>query len=241
VRSRNLSGLILAAVVGCSSLSGDSDTPVVIDVFPPAGSGISGQVEIGDVAVMTARALNQQGDTVPATFVWRTADTGLVFLDTITGQVSGKQPGSARVQGRTGSLISDFVTLTVVPMADSLVLVSPASTLVLTGDTASAPLIAEMDTINPTGPLSGRRIVYQIIQFFPATDSVSLNGGLFALNATTTSTGQPAVPVYVRKIPGRQHPDSVYVEIRSYRPSSTDSLPVLIPGSGQQFIVRFDP
>lgn len=229
-------GLLLAAILGCSSLTGDSSTPVVIDVFPPAGSGISGQLEIGDTAVMAARALNQQGDSVPATFVWRTADTGLVFLDTITGRVSGKQPGSARVQGRTGSLISDFVTLTVVPMADSLVLVPPDSARVLTGDTASAPLVAELDTINPVGPLSGRRIVYEITQLFPATDSASLNGGLFAVNATTTSTGQPAVPVYVRKIPGRQHPDSVYVEIRSYRPSGA-----LIPGSGQQYIVRFDP
>lgn len=229
-------GLLLAAALGCSNLAGDSSSAVLIDVFPIAGSGISGQVEIGDTAVMTARALNQQGDSVAATFTWRTADTGIVFLDPQTGLVSGKLPGTARVQARTGSLISDFVTLTVVATADSLVLVPPDSARLLAGDTASAPLIAEMDSINPDGPLSGRRIVYQITQFFPAADSASLNGGLFALNATTTFTGQPSVPVYVRKIPGRPHPDSVYVEIRSYRPSGAP-----IPGSGQVFIVRFDP
>lgn len=229
-------GLLLAAALGCSNLNGDSDAPVTIDVFPPAGSGISGQVEIGDTTVLTARALNQQGDSIAAAFVWRTADTGIVFLDPQTGEVSGKQPGTARVQARTGSLISDFITLAVVPMADSLLLIPPDSARLLAADTASAPLVAQLDTLNPDGPLSGRAIVYQVAQFFPAADSASLNGGLFALNATTTSTGQPSVPVYVRKIPGRPHPDSVYVEIRSFRPSGA-----LIPGSGQMFIVRFDP
>lgn len=236
MKQRNVLGLLLAAALGCSNLSGDSSTPVVIDVFPVAGSGISGQVEIGDTAVLTAVALNQQGDSVAATFTWRTADTGIVFLDPQTGQISGKQAGTARVQARAGALISDLVTLTVVPMADSLVVIPPDSARLLAADTASAPLIAEMDSINPDGPLSGRRIVYEIIQFFPAADSASLNGGLFALNATTTTTGQPSAPVYVRKIPGRPHPDSVFVEIRSFRPSG-----VLIPGSGQMFIVRFDP
>jgi hypothetical protein len=236
VRQANLLGLLLAAALGCSNLSGDSSTPVVIDVFAVAGSGISGQVEIGDTATMTARALNLQGDSVAATFTWGTPDTGIIFLDPQTGQISGKVPGTARVQARSGSLISEFVTLTVVPMADSLVLIPPDSARLLSADTASAPLVAQMDSINPDGPLSGRRIVYEIIQFFPAADSSSLNGGLFVLNATTTLTGQPSVPVFVRKIPGRPHPDSVYVEIRSYRPSG-----VLIPGSGQMFIVRFDP
>jgi hypothetical protein len=236
VKQRNVLGLLLATALGCSNLSGDSDTPVVIDVFAVAGSGISGQVEVGDTAVLTAMALNRQGDSVAATFTWRTPDTATVFLDPQTGQVSGKQPGTARVQARSGSLISDFVTLSVVPMADSLLVIPPDSARLLAADTASAPLITQIDSINPDGPLSGRRIVYEIIQFFPAADSASLNGGLFALNATTTTTGQPSAPVYVRKIPGRPHPDSVYVEIRSYRPSG-----VLIPGSGQVFIVRFDP
>lgn len=236
MKQRKALGLLLAAALGCSNLTGDSKTPIVIDVFPVAGSGISGQVEIGDTAVLTAVALNQQGDSVAATFTWRTADTGIVFLDPQTGQVSGKQVGTARVQARSGPLISDLVTLNVVPMADSLVVIPPDSARLLATDTASAPLIAAMDSINPDGPLSGRRIVYEITQFFPATDSASLNGGLFALNATTTATGQPSAPVYVRKIPGRPHPDSVYVEIRSFRPSG-----VLIPGSGQMFIVRFDP
>ena len=49
-------GLLLLAVFGCSNLSGDSDTPVVIDIFAPSGSGISAQVEIGDTAVMSASA-----------------------------------------------------------------------------------------------------------------------------------------------------------------------------------------
>jgi len=238
-------GLLLAAALGCSNLSGDSSTPVVIDVFPPAGSGISGQVEIGDVATLTARALNQQGDSIAATFTWHTADTAIVFLDPSTGEVSGKLPGTARVQARSGSLVSDFVTLTVVPRADTLVLISPASVQVLSLDTASVPLVAELDSINlvgPTlGPLAGRQLVYELVPIPADTGIATLNGGVDTLATTTGATGSPTTPVYVRKVPGKAHPDSVYVEVRSYRPSSTTLLPVLIPGSGQRFIVRFDP
>lgn len=231
-----LRGLLLVAVFGCSNLTSDSDAPVTLEVRPPAGSGISGQVEIGDTALLSGVALNQKGDSVAATFTWRTPDTALVFVDAATGKITGKQAGSARVQGRVGSLISEFVTVAIVPLADSLAIVPPDSARVLTGDTASAPLIAELDTINPTGPLAGRAIVYEIVQLFPTTDSASLNGGLFALTATTGANGQPVSPVFVRKIPGKQHPDSAFVQIRSFRPSG-----VTIPGSGQQFIVRFDP
>lgn len=232
---RFLAGILLAAA-GCSSLNGDSDSPVVIEVFPPSGSGISGQVEIGDTTQMSARALNQNGDSVAATFTWRTPDTALVFIDATTGRVTGKAPGSARVQARAGSLISDLVTLSIVPLAESLTIIPPDSARLLTTDTASTALVAELDTINPTGPLAGRRIVYEITQLFPATDTASLNGGFDALGVTTGGTGQPTVPVYVRKIPGAPHPDSAFVEIRSFRPSGA-----LIPGSGQRFIVRFDP
>ena len=238
-------GLLLGAALGCSNLSGDSSTPVVIEVFPPAGSGISGQVEIGDTAALTARALNAQGDSIAATFTWRTPDTAIVFLDPSTGLVSGKVPGTARVQARSGSLISDFVILTVVPRADSLVLVPPDSARLLAADTASAPLVAELDSINlvgPTlGPLAGRRLVYELVPIPADTGVATLNGGVDTLATTTGATGRPTAPVYVRKVPGKAHPDSVYVEVRSYRPSSGPTAPVLIPGSGQRFIVRFDP
>ena len=231
-----LAGMLLLAGVACSDLTKNTDTPVLIDVFPPSRSGISGQVEVGDTAVFGARALNQKGDSVAATFIWQTADTATVFLDSITGRVAGKVPGTARVQARTGSLFSDLVTVTVVPAADTLVIVPPDSARLAPADTSSAPLVSEIDTTNPTGPLAGRRIIYEIVQFFPATDTVSLNGGLLSLGVTTGASGQPASTVYVRALPGQDRPDSVFVEIRSYRPSGA-----LIPGSGQHFIVRFDP
>jgi hypothetical protein len=220
----------------CSNLNGDSDTPILIQVSPPAQSGISGQVEIGDTAAMTAVAINQAGDTVPVTFKWRAVDTGLVAIDSVTGAVTGKVAGIARVQARTGSLISDLISLTVVPFADSLLIIPPDSARLLTTDTASAALVAEIDTINPSGPLTGRRLIYEIVQSFGQPgDSASLNGGFNAVGATTTSTGQPTTPVYVRKIPGVAYPDSVFVAVSSIRPSGAS-----VPGSGQIFIIRFD-
>lgn len=229
--------LLFAAAAACSNLNGDSDTPILIQVTPPAQSGISGQVEIGDTSAMTAVAINQNGDTVAATFKWRAVDTGLVAIDSVTGLVTGKAAGVARVQVRTGSLISDLISLTIVPFADSLQIIPPDSARLLVTDTASAALVAEIDTTNPTGPLTGRRLGYEIVQVFGQPgDSASLNGGFNAVGATTTSTGRPTTPVYVRKIPGVAYPDSLLVAVSSIRPGG-DS----IPGSGQVFIVRFDP
>lgn len=229
-------GMLLWGASACSNLNGDSDTPILIQVSPPALSGISGQVEIGDTAAMTAVAINQAGDTVPVTFKWRAVDTGLVAIDSVTGAVTGKAAGIARVQARTGSLVSDLISLSIVPFADSLLIIPPDSARLLTTDTASAALVAEIDTTNPSGPLTARRLIYEIVQSFGQPgDSASLNGGFNAIGATTTSTGRPTTPVYVRKIPGVAYPDSVFVAVSSIRPGG-DS----IPGSGQLFIVRFD-
>ena len=106
------------------------------------------------------------------------------------------------VQVRAGSLLSDLVTFAVVPAAESLLIIGSDSLRVAIADTASSPLITQLDTLNPDGPLAN---------------------------------GQPVTTVYVRPIPGLARPDSVLVAVNAYRPSGAT-----IPGSGQQFIVRFD-
>ncbi len=229
-----LAGLPLAA---CSDLSGDSDLPIVLEIRAPAGiGGAAPLVEIGDTITLAARALNQAGDSVAATFTWRSPDTALISVDPATGQITGKSPGIGRVQVTSGGLTSDLVPFNVVPRADSLLLVPPDSARVLVTDTASAPLIAELDTLNPDGPLQGRQITYQLTDIFGQPgDTASLGGGLMLRTVTTSALGQPNIPVYVRPIPAQPRPDSVYVTVTALRPSGTP-----IPGSGQQFVVRFD-
>lgn len=232
-----LIALGLVALAACSDLSGDPETPIVLEIRAPAGVGSTPPVlEIGDTLQLSARALNQAGDSVAATFTWRTPDTGLVFVEAATGRISGKQVGNGRIQVTSDGLVSDFVVFGVVPAAESLLIVPPDSARILVTDTASAPLIAQLDTLNPDGPLQGRQILYRLTTIWGQPgDTISLGGGGMTRTVTTSTLGQPTIPVYVRPIPTLPRPDSVLVEIQALRPSGTP-----IPGSGQTFIVRFD-
>ena len=228
----------LLALAACSDLSGDSDVPIALEIRVPAGVGGSNPVvEIGDTFPLIARALNQDGDSIAAVLIWRTLDTALLFVDPTTGNISGKKVGTpARIQVASGNLTSDFVSFSVVPFAESLQVIPPDSARVAVTDTSSAPLVAELDTINPTGPLPGRLIFYDLTTIFGLSgDTASLVGGVMQTSVATNSLGQPVAPVYVRIIPSLPRPDSVLVVVSAFRPSG-DS----IPGSGQRFIVRFD-
>lgn len=229
-----LGGSLVAA---CSDLAGNSDTPIQIEIRTPAGPPTPPPVEIGDTLQLTARAFNQSGDSVATTFQWSTPDTAFLFVDPTTGKVTGKKlSGVARVQVRAGSLLSDLVTFAVVPAAESLLIIGSDSLRVAIADTASSPLITQLDTLNPDGPLANRAVVYQLLSVFGvAGDTVTLNGGVLSRSVITGANGQPVTTVYVRPIPGLARPDSVLVAVNAYRPSGAT-----IPGSGQQFIVRFD-
>ena len=229
---------LLASIAACSDLGGGGDTPVAIEIrVPAAAQGASPLVEIGDTLFLGSRALNQAGDSVAATITWRTPDTAFIGLDPTTGRVTGKKPGTGRIQARTGTLISDFVTFTVVPAAESLLVVAPDSFRMPTTYSVAGPLVAQLDTIAPDGPLANRLIVYQLLLpvFGAVEDTATLNGGVLVRSALTGATGQPTSPVTVRAVAGRARPDSVRVEVDAYHPSGTP-----VAGSGQTFIVRFD-
>jgi hypothetical protein len=229
--------LLVFSLTACSNLSTDTDTPIALEIRAPAGvSGGNPLVEISDSFQLTARALNQDGDSIAAPLTWRTADTALVDLGPSTGIIRGKKVGIARVQVTSGSLTSDLVSFSVVPYAESLVVIPPDSARIGAADTASAPLVSELDTLNPAGPLAGRVILYQVDSIFGQPgDTASLGGGGMVRAVPTSTLGQPATPVYVRPIPALPRPDSVTVRVSAFRPSG-DS----IPGSGQRFIIRFD-
>lgn len=228
---------LMLLTTACSDLSTDSNIPIMLEIRAPAAVGGGNPlVEIADTFQLTARALNQDGDSVAAVLAWRTADTALVSVDPVTGLISGKKVGTARIQVSSGTLTSDLVSFSVVPAAESLQIVPPDSARVLVTDTASAALIAELDTLNPTGPLATRAIIYELTTIFGQPgDTASLGGGVMLRSVATSTLGQPTIPIYVRPIPGLPRPDSVLVEITALRPSGAS-----IPGSGQLFIVRFD-
>ena len=219
---------LLTLVAACSNLTGDANGVVAIEIRAPAIPII----EVGDTARLSAQAIDGAGDTVAVTFRWRTPDTTLIVVDSLAGLVTNQAAsGSGRVQALYGDFTSDFVTYTIVPRADTLV-VRPDTLTVLKDSAASPPLVA-LDSSAAEGALSGRRLVYLVVS--PVDSSVELSGIGQVLAATSGFDGTPSPPVTLDRVPGRPSPAQAAVEVRSYRPSG-----LLVPGSGQQFTVKFE-
>jgi hypothetical protein len=105
-----LAAALIGSVAACGSL-------------PDAGSGVV-QLQLllpdslflypGQSLTLRARALDLAGDSVAtAPIFWRTPDTALVALDSVSGVVTSLHDtaSSARVQARSGTLVSDFVII----------------------------------------------------------------------------------------------------------------------------------
>ena len=105
-------GLVLAAIVGCSTLPADGDGIVALQIRTQSPLSL----HQGQQAILRARALDQQGDSVPALIRWYTADTASLTLDSLSGIVVARKPsGSAKVQAAVGTLRSDPITITLLP------------------------------------------------------------------------------------------------------------------------------
>jgi len=219
--------LLAAGLLGCSSL-GEGDSVVALEVRAPSPA----VVEQHDTIRLFARALNLQGDSVAAVITWVAADTTVEVTgaDSLT---SAYTSGTGRAQARSGSLRSDLVVFTVRRRSDSLALTGAATDTVAATDTASAPLVAAVLSLTPdTAGIGGTRIHYAIEP--GATGTVRFAGDVSELFASTGSTGEPVVPVTLRRVPGTTQPASVLVTVDAVRPSGR-----AVPGSGQSFTVVF--
>jgi hypothetical protein len=166
-----------------------------------------------------------------------------IAIDSLTGRVTGLLAGTTgRVQVTDGSLASDLITLTVLPRADTVEV--PRDTIVVAaGATTSPPLLARVaarDAAAPTGfsGVSGRSVVFTIVEPVfadPAARTVEITGGALADTVVTGTDGLPSAPVTLSRIAGRTAPPIVLVEVKAVRRSG-----VLVPGSGQRFVVRFE-
>ena len=230
--------LVLAAgvLLGCSDLSEGEGGVVALEVTAPAG----GAVEVGDTVQYTARALNIQGEEVAAEIRWATPDTANISVDSLTGLVAGKAGATvARVQASVGSLLSPLNLISVLARADTLVLVSPDTmTVDLLVSSSTPALEARLESFDPAGPLSGRDLIYEIVDpifALPGDRTVELTGGVLIDTLTTGSGGTPASPVALSVVVGATAPDSAIVEVRAFRFRGTEP----VPGSGQRIRVRF--
>jgi Bacterial Ig-like domain (group 2) len=228
---RRIGLLLLAAAIGCSGLTESEGGIVGLEVSVPGPD----TVEVGESIQLSARPLDKNGDSAATPVTWVSADSAAT-IDPSTGVLTGVTPGSARVQASAGALGSALITFAVVPAPDLLVL--PADSIfTVARDAATLPdLVTRLDSFNPAGPLPGRGVIYAITSPDPAAapPAVLLNGNVVSDTIITGTDGTAIGRLVV--VPGATVPDSVIVEVRA---EHTRGAPV--PGSGQRFIVRFQP
>jgi len=228
---------LTAVLLACSNLT-ESNGVISLEVLAP----VAPSVEVGDTLHLTARALDRDGNEVAsAAVIWRTPDTTLA-VDSLTGIVTGLAgPASGRVQAQVGNLASNFVSITITPRPDTLIVV--LDTLrIPTGDVTSPALETQLLTFAnaDTAAVSGGAIIYEIVEptFATLADrTVELPGGVLLDTVTTGSNGMPSPAVTMGRVAGVGQPDSAIVEVRAFRTRGT----VPVPGSGQHFIVRIEP
>jgi hypothetical protein len=219
------------AVLSCSDVTSTGNGVIAIQVRVPAGAA----VEPGDTLTLVAEALDKNGDVVNEPVYWRTLDpTLLTIVDSIGLLTTDSLTGTGQVQAYVGSLLSPLIDIGVHPPSDTLAIVGPDTMTVLDADTASAPLDAAVQTLNPPGGVPGTSISYVVFDSLASLGLVHFQGGGMSLRAETGTDGSPLTDVTIRRTNGVAQPDSVIVEVFAFRPSQA-----VVPGSGQRFIVRF--
>jgi hypothetical protein len=213
-------------VVACK-ISVDPDQPVAIELILPD----SARVEVTDTFRPRARALNGLGDSVAATIFWSSLDTAaLQVLDSTTGVALAKTVTPvARLQARTGNLISNPQNVTILARLDSLLAAgSTRDTVFLTTDSLSDSLSVQAYATG--GAPVSRRVVYAVTTF-PASGPV-----VTLVPKDTVFTGSTGV-AFARLRPGTGlRPDSVVVSATMRHVNGT-----LVQGSPVTFVVEFQP
>ena len=216
--------LLVLVALGCSGLDEGAGGVVGLEIRRPELLTI----EVGEMLPLSARALNKDGDSVAAEITWRAPDATLT-VDPLTGVITGVSPGTGRVQAFAGLLASSLVQFTVIARADTLIVTDSVLT-VAPGTAASLPLVAQLQSFSPPGPLADRPVAYAVID--PLDFSVVLPGGVLT-DTVNTGTDGAVSSVTLNRVNIAQ-PDTATVEVRAFRTRGA-----LVPGSGQHFIVIF--
>lgn len=190
-------------------------------------------MDFGDTLVARAVALNGRGDSVAAPIVWNTLDT-IVAVDSLTGVIVARYPGTGQIEARTGSLRSNPISITVFPRADTAFADStanPDSVSIAAGDSLSDSLrvrVQHFGAADTTG-LAGRTVTFS---FLYPTDTTSFR----FLPQGTIATDFNGLAVVQVKLRQRSLPDSAVVQA-----SVTRHNGVAVNGAPITFVVRFSP
>ena len=240
---------MLVAALACGKFGpGDLSRTIALEVTAPDS------LEEYDTITPHARLLDGRGDSVAGTIVWSLPDSAdtvaLTLVDTTTGRLTVNHTGlTGRLLARSGSFVSNPVSIRTLAAADTLFLAGPThDTTRIAGFTAldslSGPLSMEIaDTVtagtggNPIVPLAGRPIVYTLAHP-PAAGPVTLvatdTAHALATTATASTDAAGIAFVKVRMLLPDTSPDSVVVIASARRAVGTP-----VPGTPDTFVVRF--
>ena len=219
---------LVAAVAGCSNLQEGDAGVVAIELSLPSPA----VVEVGETLQLSAKPLDRDGDSVAVPVTWRTPDNTL-SVDA-SGAVTGLVPGSGRVQAVADGLVSEFVTLTVLAPADTIIIVGDSVVSVPAGQTVSPSLTVRLESFSPAGPVSTRPVAFALTSPSPDVEphQVELGPGVVADTLSTAADGTTSITL--TRLPTTTGPLTAVVEVSASR---TRGAPV--PGSGQHFTVDF--
>jgi Bacterial Ig-like domain (group 2) len=218
---------LLTSVVlvwGCSDLTEGGGGVVGLEIRTPEVLTLA----VGQTVQLTARALDKNGNEVIAPIEWRAPDPTLA-VDQATGVITGVSPGPGRVQAFTGTLSSAMLEFTVAAGADTLIVTDSILT-VAPGVAVSPPLVSQVQSLSPVGPVANHPVVYTLISPLDAT--VTLPGGGLTATANTGTDGAVSTVTLTRV--NLAQPVTAIVAVSALRAGGTP-----VPGSGQRFTVTF--
>jgi hypothetical protein len=211
-------------VPGCSDLTEGAGGVVGLEINTPTDT----ELEVGETMTLTARALDKDGNTVPAAVTWRAPDATLT-VEEATGVITGVSPGTGRVQAFADLLGSNLLAFNIVARADTLIVTDSVFT-VTPGAASSPPLVSQLQSFSPAGPLPDRPVVYTLES--PLDASVTLPGGGVTTTATTGTDGAVSSVTLTRA--NIAQPVTAIVQVSAVRANGAP-----VPGSGQRFTVTF--
>lgn len=234
---RALVAAALVLAVSCSDLNELADGVIALEVRPP----VPNLLDYGDTARFRVIPRNREGDSVDAAVVWRTPDDSVItIIDSALGLVIGDRPGvGGRVQAALGDYRTGLDSVKFQARADTLIFPGPLQDTVPADAIDSDPLIVRLESFDPAGVLQGRAVIFTVVEpvfAAPADRTVEFLNAAVADTVTTGPEGTPSPDVTLRRREGFTAPDSAIVEARAYQALGTP-----VPGSGQRFVVHFDP
>ena len=239
--------LAIISLLSCTDITNAGSDIVQVQVLAP----IITFLDVTDTTRLFARALDQNGQVVSAAIEWVAFDT-TVTVDQ-SGLVQADQPGLARVRAQQGNLVSNTISLTVVPRPDTIVIEGDDTLRVLVGEGGTNPLVTRVDSYHgvDTIPANGALVIYEVVEPVfadPSQRSVEFTGQVLVDTLTSGQNGTPTVPLVLNRVAGVTSPDSAIVQMTGLRfvhATAVDDSTIVttadtVPGSGLQFIVRFD-